>query len=268
MSRAILGLLLFLAVLAGILLPKTGIGLPETVLPVPQNALDTYDTIDPIVGSSALVAFDYTPAMAAELDPIALMLLRQLAANGNRVLTISQSAAGTAIADQLTSQVNDLDSQSLGLLPGEAVGLRSLGSCLNSADSCEPLFDLDSDTALQNDLADLGLVIILTSDRNSLINWIEQVESQTETPVIAAVAQPLGPLTIPYLSSDQLEGSLNGIPAASAYEKRLLGQDGGASQQFAAQTIVMWLVIVALIVAALFYGLTGLTRQGDKKGNG
>ncbi len=266
--RAILGILLLAAILAGIIIPRTDIGLPETALPVSQSALDTFETVDPIIGRSVLVAFDYTPSMAAELDPIALMLLRQLAANGNQVMTISQSAAGTAIADQLVSEVSDLESQSLGLLTGEAVGLRSLGSCLNTVDSCEPLFDQLTDTAVQSDLADLGLVIILTSDRNSLINWVEQVESQTEVPVISAVAQPLGPLTIPYLSSGQLEGSLNGIPAASAYEKRLLGQDGSAFQQFAAQTIVMWVVIVTLIVAALFYGLTGLSSRDEKQGNG
>jgi hypothetical protein len=196
------------------------------------------------------------------------MLLGQLAANGNRVLTISQSAAGTALAERVTADVNDLDSQSLGLLTGEAVGLRSLGSCLNSADNCNSLFGSSVDASLQAELTNLDLVILLTSDRNSLINWIEQVESQIEAPVITAVNQPLGPLTIPYLSSGQLEGSLNGLPAASAYEKRLLGQTGGTFQQFTAQSIGMWVVIIALIVAALFYGLAGFANRNDKKGNG
>jgi hypothetical protein len=265
--RTILGLLLFAAVLAGVLLPGTNIGLPETTLPVSQSTLDTFNVVDPLVGRSVLVAFEYTPAMAAELDPIALMLLRQLAANDNRILTISQSAAGTAIAEQRVSEVNGLESQSLGLLTGEAVGLRSLGSCLNAANSCNPLFGA-SDAAAQSDLADLGLIIVLTSDRNSLINWVEQVESQTDTPVIAAVAQLIGPLTLPYLSSGQLEGALDGIPNASAYEKRLLGQDGGAFQQFAAQTFAMWLVIIGLIVAGVVYGLAGVARRDEKKGNG
>lgn len=265
--RTILGFLLFAAVLAGVLLPSLDVGLPETALPVSQTTLDTFNVVDPLVGRPVLVAFDYTPLMAAELDPIALMLLRQLAANGNRILTISQSAAGTAIADQRVSEVDNLDSQSLGLLPGEAVGLRSLGNCLNSADNCAPLFG-GSDAAIQSDLADLGLIIILTSDRNSLINWVEQVESQTDTPVIAAVAQPIGPLTLPYLSSGQLEGTVDGIPNASAYEKRLLGQDGEAFQQFTAQTIVMWLVIIGLITATVVYGLAGVARRDKKKGNG
>jgi hypothetical protein len=266
--RAMLGLLLLLVVLAGVILPGTDIGLPETALPVPQSALDTFNTIEAVNGRSVLVAIEYTPAMAGELDPIALMLLRQLADNGNRVLTISQSAAGTAIAQQLVDQVNNLESRSLGLLTGEAVGLRSLGSCLNSANDCSSFLGSVADTELQGELADIGLILILTSDRNSLVNWIEQVETQNEAPVIAAVTQPLGPLTIPYLSSDQLEGSLNGIPAASAYEKRLRGLDGSAFQQFAAQTIVMWVVIITLVVAAVFYGITGIAKRGPRKDGG
>ena len=266
--RIVLGILLFLVVAAGVLLPELGIGLPETTLPVPQSALDSYRVIDNISGRTVLVAFEYTPAMGGELDPIALMLLRHLAENDNRVLTISQSAAGTAVAGQITAEVSDLENSAFGLLPGEAVGLRGLGSCLNSADDCGLLLGTEPDAALQGELADVGLVIILTSDRNSLVNWIEQVEAHNEIPVIAAVTQSLGPLAIPYLSSGQLEGSLTGIPAASAYEKVLRGQDGRAFEAFSAQTIVMWVVVVALVGAALFYGLTGFAGRGQKKGSG
>jgi hypothetical protein len=267
MWRVLLGLLLFLVVLAGALLPRLGIALPETSLPVPESALDTFNTMETVSGQTVLVAFEYTPAMAGELDPIALMLLRQLAERGNRVLTISQSAAGTAVAGRLVAEAGDLDSSPLGLLTGEAVGLRTLGSCLNAAENCEDLsLDQDAVTTLQNESAGIGLIIVLTSDRNSLINWIEQVESQSDAPVIAAVTQPLGPLTVPYVSSGQLDGTLNGIPAASAYEKRLLGLDGSAFEQFAAQTIVMWVVIVSLVAASAFFGITGLAGRRGKKG--
>ena len=172
------------------------------------------------------------------------------------------------IAERVTGEVAGLETKSLGLLTGEAVGLRSLGSCLNGDENCETLIDVSTDAAVQNDLTNIGMVIVLTSDRNSLINWIEQVEPETEAPVVTAVTQPLGPLTIPYLSSGQLDGSLNGIPSASAYEKRLLGQDGGTFEQFTAQSIGMWVVIIALIISAVFYGLSGLAGRGDRKGNG
>ncbi len=265
--RAFLGILLLLVVLAGVILPGTDIGLPETSLPVPESALDTFNTMDAVSGRSVLVAFEYTPAMAGELDPIALMLMRQLAENGNRVLTISQSAVGTAVANQLVGQVDGLDSRALPLLTGEAVGLRSLGSCLsNTAENCSSLYDTRNNELLA-DLGNVGLVIVLTSDRGSLVNWIEQVESQNEAPVIAAVTQPLGPLTIPYVSSGQLDGTLNGIPAASAYEKRLRGLDGSAFEQFTVQTIVMWVVIVSLIITSVVYGASGVAERRTKKGN-
>ncbi len=258
---------MLLVVLAGVILPGTDIGLPETSLPVPESALDTFNTMDAVSGRSVLVAFEYTPAMAGELDPIALMLMRQLAENGNRVLTISQSAVGTAVANQLVGQVDGLDSRALPLLTGEAVGLRSLGSCLsNTAENCSSLYDTRNNELLA-DLGNVGLVIVLTSDRGSLVNWIEQVESQNEAPVIAAVTQPLGPLTIPYVSSGQLDGTLNGIPAASAYEKRLRGLDGSAFEQFTVQTIVMWVVIVSLIITSVVYGASGVAERRTKKGN-
>ena len=179
---------------------------------------------------------------------------------------ISQSAAGTAIADRLVQTVDGLESRSLGLLTGEAVGLRSLGTCLDSSESCDVLFDVAANQDIASDLSDIGLIIVLTSDRNSLVNWIEQVEAQNDAPLIAAVTQPLGPLTIPYLSSGQLEGTLDGIPAASAYEKRLLGLDGTAFEQFSAQTIVMWVVIVAFVIASAVYGVIGFSGRRAGKG--
>ena len=52
-------------------------------------------------GQPVLVAIEYSPAMAGELTPQASMLLEQLAANGSPIITVSQFAAGTAIASEL-----------------------------------------------------------------------------------------------------------------------------------------------------------------------
>jgi hypothetical protein len=274
-GRLAVGAVLLLAVLLGLFLPILGVGLPATSLPpVSANARSAMDILNGLNDQVVLVAFDYSPAVAGEMDPLALMLMGQLARNGNRVLTISQAATGTALADQVIDRFNEsdplthLESRSAGFLSGEAVGLRNLGSCLQTAGSCETLFGKTLDSAVQDDLANVALVVILSGDQNSLVNWIEQVESQNETlPMVAAVTQPLGPLTIPYWATGQLEGSIIGIPGAAAVERQLLGQsDGPANQLMNAQTVVRWIVIISLVAAALYYGLTGFVAGGQKKG--
>ena len=48
-------------------------------------------------------------------------------------------------------------------------------------------------------LEDFGLIVDLASSEAELRNWIEQVASRTNVPVVAAVSQGLEPFARPYL---------------------------------------------------------------------
>jgi hypothetical protein len=255
---ALSGAMLLLIVL-GWLLPSYDELLPESMIPdIPRAASSTFSSVNTAAGKPILVAFEYSPAMAGELDVVAETLLRQVANNNSPVITMSQFAAGTAIAQQVTGQVEGLSVESLGFVPGEATGLRRLGSCIADAKACESIFGKPLDQQVVDELTTVALVIVLTSERDSLVNWIEQVGTQDDTVLVAGITQSLGPLSGPYLASEQLGGAVEGAAVAALYERSIMKIDGDAGELFTGVILTEWLAIFALVAGGLYFGLDSL----------
>ena len=240
-ARLLLAVLLIAALLASQLAPVQN--LVDELLtppPVPAESSAALDLLAGINNQTVLVAVEYTPAMQGELDALARPLLAQLAAQGNRFVLVSQYPAGVPIARQLT---DELDTTELGYLPGEAVGLRQLSSCLSKA-AC---------AGLEAAAGDIGLILLLTSERTSLQNWVEQVAAVNEAiPLIAALPELLSPLAAPYLQTGQIDGALSGAQSGAAATG-----DAALVDLARSQTVAIWLVIVLLLLSnliALFGG--------------
>lgn len=202
LTRLVLALVILGTLLAGLLGPSL---LKKEVSD--PTALEAWQTaVESANGKKVLVAFEYTPAMAGEMNILADALLTDLQKRGKTIVTISQHPAGTAFADAYAEQFKG---ESLHFLPGEAVGLRQLVLC----------FQISRCNIAGNDVAlkDVGLVVILTADRNSLLNWVEQVSATSNKPLFAAVSQSLAPLASPYWSNGQLAGVASGIPSARSF---------------------------------------------------
>ncbi|MCB8976829.1 MAG: zinc ribbon domain-containing protein [Ardenticatenaceae bacterium] len=249
-----LAVLLFIAVLVGL----RGPSLLATGGAVPAHVQAVETAVTAAAGQPVLVAFEYTPAMAGELTPQAEMLLAQLAANNSQVVIASQYAAGTAVAESLTAGSG---AQVIGYLPGEGIGLRQLGECIAGRTTCEQLNGRVLPTDLQASLSEIGLVIVVTGDRDNLVNWVEQVgQVAPNVPLVAGVTQALAPLSRSYASTGQITGLLGGAPDVVAYEQ-LTGQPtSGMSAQLNAQVIGQLLAAVLLIVGLVAYGTTGLVN--------
>ncbi|WP_420641414.1 zinc ribbon domain-containing protein [Candidatus Leptofilum sp.] len=257
--RLSLALLLILALLAGLLGPS----LVATNGDIPANvqAIDT--AVAAAAGQPVLLAVEYTPAMAGELSPQAEMLLTQLAANNSPVVITSQYAAGTAVANSLTT---DIPTQLIGYLPGEGIGLRQLGDCLGGRNECDQLNGRVLAEDLQASLDQIGLVILLTGDRDNLVNWVEQVGTvATDVPLVAGVTQSLAPVANSYAATGQLAGLLRGMPDLAAYEQLANVPDGNAQTQLNAQIYGQLLAGGLLLIGLLAYGATGLMRGRRQK---
>ena len=254
-ERLVLGVLLLLIVLVGWFLPV------DRWLPflsewtVPEATEAAYQVVDQFEEKTALLAFEYTPAMAGELDVIADSVLARLAANNSTVLTVSQAAAGVVMAQEALERSNIEQTYDLGFLPGDAVGLRGLGNCLNANGECNSMVGLPLDGEAALLLEDVSLVIILTGDRDSLVNWVEQVGLQTEAPMLAGLTQSLGPVSSPYLASEQLVGVIEGAPASAIYDYSLQGTDNQGAQLLRSLTLAQWLVIAVMIAGGLYFGV-------------
>lgn len=248
--RILLAALLLAALLAGLLLPQLS-GLTTAATDVTA----AYEAVEAAAGRPVLMAFEYTPAMSGELTPAAQTLVAQLVANGSSIVTLSQYAAGVTLAETTAPLPAG---RSLGYLPGEAIGLRALGDCLdNQRLTC---MGVPNWSAHQTLLADVALIVVLAGERDSLQNWIEQVQSQVGAPMLVVVPQSLEPVAAPYLSSGQLAAVLAGAPATAVYQMAVLQQtDGGApdgpARIVTAQTLAQLVAIFLLLTGMIVYGL-------------
>lgn len=260
-TRILLAGILLLAIVLGLRSP-----LPESRSNVqpPSAVQKAFDAVNAAAGKPVLLAVEYTPALAGELTPQGTLFLEQLDAGGSTVVTVSQFAAGTAVARTLTQEYEVLD---LGLLTGEAIGLRQLGHCLSSTGTCGAILGRTTDAAVQRALDETALIIILTGDRDTLVNWIEQAGAVADVPLIAGSTQALQPVAAPYLASGQLQGALGSLEETAAYAQ-LTGSTRGptaAGQQAGAVNIARILSAALFLVGGLAYGIAGATSNRKEK---
>jgi hypothetical protein len=256
--RILVAILLLAAVAIGLYGPSILKSKSPASVPTPAAAVNT--AVSDAAGETVLVAFEYTPALAAELDPEAKMLLAQINANGSSILTTSQYAAGTAVAKAMTEPYDVL---SLGLIPGEAIGLRQLGSCLgedNQVSTCTIFNDraLNDETAktMAEAMADVGLVVLFTGERSSLVNWVEQVGASSDIPIIIGTTQSLEPVVVPYFATTQVAGYINGLPATVAYQQAYTDlDDTTADVLYDAQSLILLVTAVILLIGGMIFGL-------------
>ncbi|MGD2050118.1 MAG: hypothetical protein PVH03_11495 [Chloroflexota bacterium] len=264
--RLVIGSLLLFLVIAGWFLPSIREILPgwETQ-PAPVYTEAAYAELDNVSGAPVLVAFEYTPAVAGELDPVATSFLERLAANGSTVFTISQVEAGVPVAGRVVEQVEGLDSQELGFLPGDAIGLRNFAGCLNNTGTCANVTGLSLEEETQSLLSQTSLIVIMSGERDAIVNWIEQVGAQVDVPMISGITQAMDPIAAPYVASRQLVGVVSGLPAVAAIDDNVDVDGNLVGRAMNSVTLVQWLAVIVLVIGALFYGLAGLVPAGVKK---
>lgn len=237
--RLALGLLLIIALVVGILMPTL---LPTSALPTTPELRQVNTVLNELNNQSVLVAFEYSPSFAGELNPQAQLFLSELAQNGNRVILMSQYPTGLANVRPLVASIDNLEATEIGYIPGEALGLREIASCLNQP-SCQTA------AGQMIELGQVDALIVLTGERDSLINWVEQVEARTTIPMLLGVTEALAPMAQPYVVSDQVDGVVAGLPAAATYEQAYQ-VEGSSGRLFQAQTLARILAVAVIIIGA------------------
>ncbi|MCS7250964.1 MAG: hypothetical protein RMK32_04925 [Anaerolineae bacterium] len=191
---------------------------PTLLLP-PEAFLSQLDQAP--AGGLALIAVDYGPDRAAELEIYLQRILDRLTARQVRVLTVSLSPWGAAQAAQVVQGRPDYGERvvHLGYYPGHEVGAaRLLARPLSqlSADyRGQSLRELPVGQGLGEDplAAHLGLLVLITGSPDTLRGWIQQARGilRPEVPVVAAIGANLAPLVTPYRESGQLRAVAVGL---------------------------------------------------------
>ena len=291
LERAAIPIIVFLAILLPTFLGGSPLTAGDASAVPPPGITDTFNLIERMPDSAlAVVAFDYSPAEAGELEPLSSVLVRHLMSRGARILAVSTTPTGSEIAQGVLDKLSDdygyvygTDYLNLGYVPGGAAGLQAFAATpwrlFSGADYLgitRASRAAQAASSLTDSLADADLILIVTAARDDLAAWIEQVgrlPDMEKVGMAAGVSAGLEPWVRPYYQSDapQLSGLVSGIPGASQYEF-LINQQYSLRQSHAATNVrdgqTVGLAAVSLMIAAGLVWGTASSLIDRRRGNG
>ena len=240
--RAIPNMLVSLFLLLVLALPFASAGftsINDGDLPPPdfpddrRGAQAAFALLDSLTGADyALVAFEYGPTAAGELDELADVMLRHIFAQGTKPIIVSSNPIAVAHARNVIAAIErsvaplgstleeNRDYFILRFLSGGALGLRDLsgnfGSIVKTSARGQP-----TGLALPS-LDSMKLIVLLAERAENLRHWAEQVATETDSAFIAAVGYAAQPLAQPYVHAhDDIVGMFVGLRDAYTYMQKL-----------------------------------------------
>lgn len=244
-------------------------------------------------GSLVLVAFEYTPTAAGELDDLARALLRDLLQRGARPVILSTNPSGALhayhVLHQLSLEPTEMqllgrssplvprrDYVVLGYLPGGVSGVRALANALY-VDSFQQQVIFESDleglpsgiSAQNIPILRANPVFVLAQSQDDVQTWAEQFHAPPNAPpnaplrmVIAAASAATATLqTYAAAQPQRILGTLIGLRDALVY-RDLRAQYADADSQRTAERRWQSVGFTALIaaLAVLFGAVFGMIR--------
>ncbi len=232
----LLGSLLILLMIS---LPFVSSDFREGELPPPEfdedrhGATTAYNLLDNLsLDDYVLVAFEYGPTAAGELDPLADVILRHILAQGSKPVIVSSNPIAMVHARNVIAEIQrsvavasiELEENSdyflLRYLSGGALGLRDLS---RNFDSVARFSSKGIATELEfSSLDDMTLIVLIAERAEDIRNWAEQVATETETYFIAVSGYAAQPLAQPYVDeSSEIVGMIVGIRDVYTYGEKL-----------------------------------------------
>lgn len=227
---------------------------PRECVATTVRALDVLDE-----NSTVLVAVEYGPTYAGELNPLALAALRHLARRNVRTVALCTQASGVGIAEGLFARITEETSDYaygerhaiLGYVLGQNVALRMLSAPLSQTFVTDHVAHLSLSelpvTRGLNSIRDFDAIVVLADDANIVRQWIEQVGERSEVALYALVSAKAEPALVPYTSSKQLAGLIGGAIGAAEYEVAV----GGLKQATRSMDAYVALFLVLLCAVAI-----------------
>lgn len=282
--RWLIAIVLLLSVGASII-----VGGGENTQPAGQNPRqDTgyahlYEQVESLgQGETALVAFDYQPALAGELEAAAAGVVDHILDQEAYLALVSTQPTGPSLGEHFLSTTQTEREVrhgrhyiNLGYIPGQAAGI--LGFSLSPREIIPIAFNggnaWDSPPLREiENLDDFSLILILTDDPTSARIWIEQIVPYTSKEKIGMVVSAQAePLVQPYFenSPQLISGLIGGLEDGRAYEA-LAGSPNQASAYWFPLNVGIIVTVLTIFIGGLANGILNLIRmrRDTKQGEG
>lgn len=273
LDRRVIFALMAVAVVIPFLWP---IRLPEYPTPMTQAVFDFIESLPR--GSLVLVAFDYDPSTAPELDPMASALARHCMTRDLALCTLALWPEGQGMASHLIAKtlepefphkVYGLDYVNLGYKAGGQGLINAILSSIRSLFTTDvhgtPADSLPLMQRLKS-LKDFALIVSLSAGKPGAKEWVQFAGDPGGIPVAIGTTAVQAPLLYPYYPS-QIVGLLGGLKGAAEYEAalssrypRFLAMDQRATRLMAPQAMAHFLIMALILLGNLAFFLQRRAR--------
>lgn len=276
-GRRVIFAFIFLAVAAPLLFPIT---FQEKATPVVRRIYDRMESLPN--GSRILISYDFDPAMAPEVQPMANALTRHAMLKGHKVIFMSLWATGQALLTQTLNQVvaqefpekkEHSDYVNIGYKAGNEGVLNVIITDLKK------MFPTDVNNIPYDQIPvlegirsvqDVALVVSVGGGKPGVKEWILFVGDPGRVPIAGGVAAVVAPEMYPYYPQ-QLLGILGGIKGAAEYESELIhdypqleGTPTPGLHMMGPQTLAHMVIITFIIIGNFTFFMT---RRRERRRN-
>lgn len=276
---------IYLAVAVSISVPMlAGLRFPE----VPgRMATATFDAIEAVpAGSRVLISYDFDPASAAELEPMANAVLHHCASKGHRIVLMALWPLGKQLADDAVrdillefhpEKVEGVDYVQLGFKTGNEGVIKLMSTAVPEAYSADakgtPLANLPIMEGVRT-VGDFDLVVSISGGTPGSKEWVQYADGampEAFTFVTGTTGVQASQL-LPYYPK-QMEGMLIAIKGAAEYEMLVTGKypvDHAEDRlslgrkrmgpQFVAHLLIIGLIVLGNVAMVAGRGVKGGRR--------
>jgi len=229
---------------------------------------DTFQVIDALEPHDRplLVSFDYDPASAAELTPMAEAILRHCFARGVRVLAISlqYTGQGAGIASEVVPRIaaeynrqQNIDWAFLGFQPNAMVAMLQMGESIPGTFPVDyygtPVEQIPMMAGIQN-YEQIPAVFTMASTAVGEY-WAVYPGMRYGLKVLAGLTAVYTADIQPFYQSGQISGVLGGLKGAAEYEKRI-GHPADGTAGMRSQKVVHYMIILFIALGNIAYFAT------------
>jgi len=216
-------------------------------------------------GSVIMMAFDYGPASMAELQPMALAVLRHCFSKNLKVIGMALWNVGSPLGKEAFKEV----AAEYGRTEGEDyvfLGFRTGGRdvILLMGEGIVKAFDKDTNGTpteqipmMKNikDYDDIDLVVEFGAGNPGPETWIIYAYGKYGQKIASGVTGVIVSQLYPFIQTGQLVGLMPGLLGAAEYET-LVGKPGVAVPRMSVQSIVHLIIIALVILGNVAYFIT------------
>jgi hypothetical protein len=253
--RILIAIVLYVSVFIPTLIDSKSLSFPDPRFPPSEIADAAQEIHDLPENSVVLIAFDYQPGFAGEIEAAASSLIDYMGLKGATIITITTQPTGQGLATRMFGQI-DVPFINLGYVSGEMAALNNFTHY--PQDTIRPIITTQNLLYLSNieSINNFDLVMVLTDNADLGRAWVEQVQPElalNDTPLIMAMSAQAEPLLSPYYRNEpkQIAGFSSGL-IGGAYFEQYIGNENIARVYWDSYGAVLSISILILTASAIY----------------